>query len=85
MEALIASHEMHEAMLCKARGITTKMVDEFDMAFEESRKPGDTSEPGDCFNAPYYEEHFFATNVEMQLALELHVNWNDYADKVEAL
>ena len=71
-EALIAFHELAEALLCQARGITTAQVDTFD-----KDHPYD-DEPGALRNCPYRKEHFFATTVERLLAAELKVDWNDY-------
>jgi hypothetical protein len=82
-EALVAFHELAEVLLCKDRGITTEMVDEFDKDYEARRKPGDDSEPGDDPKAPYRREHCFATGVERLLAAALDVSWSEYADAVE--
>ena len=50
--ALIAVHELVEALLCKAHGVTTEAVDTWDMG------PGhELDEPGDDPRAPYHREH----------------------------
>lgn len=78
-ELLIAVHELVEASLCKDRGITDAAIDEFDFAFEEARTVNKkTTEPGDEPDAPYFEEHQFASKVEKMLAAELNVNWDEY-------
>lgn len=77
-EALIAFHELAEALLCKDRDITDEQVTAFDRKFEANRQPDDNSEPGDDAAAPYRREHFFATTVERLLAAELGVDWQDY-------
>lgn len=84
-EMLVAFHELAEVLLCKKRGITQELVDDFDMKFEQNRKFGDLSEPGDSQEAPYRREHFFATNVERLLAAELGVNWSLYDQTINEL
>lgn len=84
-EILVAIHELAEVMLCKHRGIPAAAVDAFDMAFEKARKPGNEDEPGDDPKAPYRKEHFFATNIERALALELGVDWATYDAEINAL
>ena len=83
--ALVAVHELVEALLCQHRGITTEMVDAFDMAYEAKRPEGNTDEPGNDPNCPCLKEHEFATTVEMLLAEELGVDWGTYDDAVTAL
>ena len=85
MEALIGVHELIEALLCDRRGITTQAVDAFDKMFEATRKDDDPSEPGDSPLAPYRREHFFAEAIERLLAAEMGVDWNEYADRIDAL
>ncbi len=80
-ELLVAVHEIIEVALCKDRGITTEVVDSFDIEFEKSRQNGNTDEPGDDPDAPYRKEHFFATSIERLVAGELNVDWDIY-DKV---
>jgi len=67
---LTALHELVEAYLCKARGITTQMVDDFDMGKQEffAEYGG---EPGDDPESPYRKEHRFACIVEHMVAHEL--------------
>lgn len=36
------------------------------------------AEPGDCSEAPYYQQHQFATGIEHVLAAKLGVNWAAY-------
>ena len=71
-ELLVATHELIEAQLCKYRGITPEEVDNFDSNFKGQ------GEPGDDPNCPYYLEHQFATIVEMLLAKELGINFQNY-------
>ncbi len=84
-EALIAFHELAEVLLCKDRGITTEMVDEFDIQWNKDH-PGKTDdEPGDDPACPCRQEHFFATSIERLLAQQLGVDWAEYDVAVSAL
>lgn len=71
-QILVALHELVEVLLCRKRGITQEMVDEFDM-----RGPGaeyckeEGIEPGDHPEAPYRREHRFAMIIEHMMAHEL--------------
>jgi hypothetical protein len=86
MEACIAVHELIEALLCKARRISQKEVDEFDRQHGEGLWNSDTvAEPGDDPNSPYRAEHFFATTIERLLATELGISWQEYAEKIDGL
>lgn len=80
---LVSVHEIIEAYLCYARGISQKQVDDFDMKFEANRK--DDSEPGDDPKAPYKREHCIATGIERILASELLVDWKTYEETLNAL
>ena len=84
-EMLIAEHEFHEAVLCEHAGVTQQAVDDFDKAYEANRDRDDVTEPGDDRAAPYRLQHFHATNSERQFAAELGVDWEEYADEIEAL
>ena len=87
-EFLVALHECVEIMLCKERGITEEEVSDFDIKFEaerEMKQHSEEDEPGDDDRAPYKSEHFFATNIERQMALELDVDWNQYDSAVVSL
>lgn len=85
MELLIQIHELVEASLCKHRGITDEMVTAFDEFFEEERAQGkhsEADEDGDDPRACYRKEHFFATNIERQIAAELGVDWKEYERRI---
>lgn len=84
-EVLIGVHEVIEALLCKHRKINQEIVDKFDTQFEALRFSGDTTEPGDHPDAPYRNEHFFATSIERLVAAELNVDWAKYEAEVQAL
>ena len=82
---LVAIHELVEVWLCNRRGITDEAVSAFDIEYEKNRPEGDESEPGDHPGAPYRKEHFFATNIERMIALELGVDWAQYDKAVMSL
>lgn len=84
-ETTVAVHEIIEAALCRKRGITAGIVDQFDKAFEANRAEGNDDEPGDDPLAPYKEEHFFATNIERLLSQEFGFDWHTYEAALNAL
>lgn len=75
---LIALHELVEVKLCEVRGITQKMVDEFDMSDEVVAlcEQNEELEPGDLPDAPYRKEHRFAMLLEHLMAKEF--GFDDY-------
>jgi hypothetical protein len=79
---LVAIHELCEAVLCYKRGIKFKDIDDFDAKFEDNRKPGDDSEPGDDPKAPYRKEHFFATTIERLMAAEMGLDWAEHDKRI---
>ena len=85
MNLLVAIHEIVEQALCLERGIEEQAVTAFDLQYEDSRRPGDESEPGDDTRAPYHREHLFATSIERQISSELGVNWDQYEAAIRAL
>jgi len=84
-EFLILIHELIEWYLTAQKGVSIETIDAFDKTFEKNRKPGNTDEPGDDPNAPYFKEHQFATYIEEQIATELGVNWDKYTQNVNRL
>lgn len=71
-QMLTALHELVEVLLCRARGITQAMVDDFDIRGAGSEYCNETGiEPGDHPEAPYRREHRFAMIVEHLLAHEM--------------
>lgn len=82
-EFLIFIHELIEWFLIDQKGIPIKSIDDFDILYEETKT--DNSEPGNDPNAPYYEEHQFATLIEKLLAEKLGVNWLKYDENVNSL
>jgi hypothetical protein len=81
-EFLIALHEMIEEWLCFKRKIQERDIQKFDQQFDHD---GKTGEPGDDRNAPYYNEHQFATAIEKLMCNELKIKWCDYDEAVEGL
>jgi hypothetical protein len=84
-EMLVAVHELIEVLICDEFGITDEEVTAFDIAFERKRLPGNKDEPGNDAQAPYFQEHQFATKVEKMLAKKLKVNWREYEKAAEVL
>jgi hypothetical protein len=74
MNALIAIHELVEAVLCRFNDpeITGEEVDKFDMSHPELEEPGEDS------RAPYKKQHKFASMIEMLVAIQLNINWDEY-------
>lgn len=83
-EACVAVHELVEVLMCMEAGITQEDVDKFDKDFEAHRHPDSVEEPGDSLDAPYRKQHGVASGIERILGAELGVDWNKYADEVEA-
>jgi hypothetical protein len=75
---LIGVHELVEALLCQARGITTEMVDNFDLSYD----PKAEIEPGDHPKCPCRREHCTATGIERILAVEFGLDWTPYEDEL---
>ena len=69
-QVLVAFHELTEVLLCRKRGITQKMVDEFDMGLGSYKNIPKDEESGDQPNAPYRREHRFAMLIEHLMAHE---------------
>lgn len=85
MESLIQFHEALEAITCFRRHITDETVSAFDELFETERAKGlhlETDEDGDDPRAPYRREHFFATNIERQIAAEWGIDWKEYEKRI---
>lgn len=78
-EALVALHEIVEALLCRHRGISEESVTEFDTTHPELEDPG--SSP----LAPYHKEHTSATAIELSVCKELDMGWEDHNERLEAL
>lgn len=80
--AVVAVHELVEALLCHARGITTNMVDQFDLAFDPVAHDW---EPGDDPACPCRFEHNTATGIERILVSEFGLEWHPYETELTQL
>lgn len=84
-EFLIFFHEVLEMAWCRWKGIREEDVTAFDERYEENRRVGDLSEPGNDPKAPYWFGHQVATLCERSAAHILNVDWNVYDAAVNAL
>lgn len=84
-QQLVVLHELAEVFMCAAAGVTQEQVDRFDMTYEENRKEGDDSEPGDHTDAPYFEQHQIATFLERLAAYQMGVSWVDHEASIVKL
>jgi hypothetical protein len=82
---MVAVHELVEVILCNQQGVTQEEVDEFDKAYEASRVEDNEGEPGDEPNAPYRDQHCFATAVERMLCAALGISWVEYEQAINNL
>lgn len=82
MDSLLMVHEIVEAILCKAHGISEPKVRKFDIEFD---KAFPLEDPGDNTESPYRRQHCIATAVERILAAELNVPWDEYDKATEKL
>jgi len=81
MNVLLLLHELVECILCHFAVIWSDAVDAFDLQFEAERAAGkhtEDEEPGNDIRAPYWQQHQYATAVEVQMAAFLGVNWEAY-------
>lgn len=88
LEFLVAIHELIEWFLCKEHTVHAKNVTNFDTWFEEHKNEmaeHGLEEPGDSPQAPYYNEHRFASAIERLLAHELNVDWREYEQAIDKL
>lgn len=83
---LVALHEFIEEYLCRKRGISNEVIDEWDKVWEaNAAATGFEGEPGACVDAPYFKEHQFASLIEKQMANELGIDWSLYSQEIERL
>lgn len=82
-EMAVALHELVEAELCRAAGITEQEVDAFDLAWSPSGSP--YAEPGDDPAAPYCRQHIIAGIIERLFLLAAGEDWTAYANALDAL
>lgn len=87
-ELLVALHEFWEVVTTEAKGITEQQITDYDKQYELKREQGlvsEFSENGFASDCIYRKEHTQATAVEMMLAAELGVDWNQYDKTVNEL
>jgi hypothetical protein len=99
-EFLVGIHEAVEVALCIKDGVTDEAVCAFDEAFEAARSGSQSAdgrfifqgrgypedyEPGDSPDAPYQNQHNFATAVERMVCAALGMKWAEYEDAVLGL
>ena len=76
---LVAVHEIIEAILCRANGVSDENVTNWD------RDHMDHPDPGSIPGCPYYREHLVATVIEKIVASELQIDWYEYEETLEKL
>ena len=76
---LVAVHEIIEAILCRANGVSDENVTNWD------RDHMDHPDPGSIPGCPYYREHLVAEVIEKIVASELQVDWQEYEETLEKL
>lgn len=80
-ERLVAIHELIEMCLADTAGIRFAKIDEFD----QSPQGIASEDPGLETNCPYRRQHTIAMGIEMALAAEMGVDWNQYEDYLSKL
>ncbi len=80
MAWVVAVHELVEALLCMAHGITQAQVDAWDRAYKPSQ-----GEPGEDPHSPYWREHGVAAGVEYALLAAYGIAMADYHAVLEDL
>lgn len=82
---LVALHELIEAKLTEWEAIKEQDITAFDVEFEKNRQEGNIDEPGFDSSAPYRKQHTIATGIELLIAAEAGVDWNQYDKVVNSL
>lgn len=77
-EQAVVLHELTELFLVLHCGIAIEDIDKFDIAFEAARMVEDTDEPGDHPDAPYQQQHCYATAVERMFIAAMGEKWAHY-------
>ena len=78
---LVAIHELVEAVLCMAQGISPEMVDDWDTHGLGSQ----LNDPGDHPGAPYHWQHRAADIVERIVCKEFGMSWLLHETLIEDL
>jgi hypothetical protein len=76
MNLALAIHEIVEAYLCKAHGISERDVDIWDLSYPKER-----GEPGEDVQCPYHNEHMIAQSIEYLVLNALGVSIASYERK----
>lgn len=85
---MVIIHELIEEALTKHKGITEQEITDFDLYYESRRKQGlvpEFSEPGFDKNAPYRDQHAFASSVEYGMCAMAGLNFMEYDHAVNEL
>lgn len=75
----IGSHEVYEALACRADGVPEAAVDEWD------RLHADNDEPGAMEGSPYREQHLAAERIERLIIQESGDTWEAHEARIDAL
>ena len=71
---LVAIHELIEETMTRFKGIKEEDILNFDL------ENIDDDDPGHLENAPYYQEHMFALDVEKKMCEFMGLKWDEYDD-----
>jgi hypothetical protein len=82
-EVALALHEVIEALLCRAQGVTEEAVDLWDK--QSVWKTHGFSEPGEDPECPYYKQHMFAEAFERLFISQLGLSWREYSERLTQL
>jgi hypothetical protein len=85
---LVLMHELTEWSICCATGVSAKIADEFDAAWEEDIKSGLVSvsvEAGFDKACPYRQGHVWGARMERLFCYLLKANWKDYCRECDEL
>lgn len=74
--ALVALHEIVEALLCQERGIPEEAVTQFDTDHPELEEPGEDP------TAPYHKEHLTASLIEYRAAGLFGIDWESIPSRL---
>ena len=84
-EALLAVHEIVEALISKHLGVSQQAVDAFDTAYDKAHPDQPDLNAGDDPLAPYDRAHTMATACERAMAFALDVQWGEYDQRLATL
>lgn len=80
-QVAVLFHELIEATMCRANGITTAECDEFDALFEREYDEGKwpkSVEAGFDRRCPYRRGHIWGSRFERVVIFLLGASWRDY-------